>query len=408
MSSIAVIGGGIAGLGAARALADRHRVTVIEAAPACGGHVHTVDVDGPHGRVAIDVGFIVHNRERYPRFTALLAELGVATRPTSMAFSVSVPDGAGRLEWGSASLGAMFAQRRRLGDAAHWRFLAEVARFLRRGRRVLPTLAPEVTLDDFLAGSPPELAERFARPLAAALWSLSPARCGAFPAATYLRFLDQHGMLRPARPLPWRTIIGGARRYVDALLARTPMTVWTSRPARSIRRDASGVTVELDGGAHRFDHVVIACPADRALALLADPSADERAILGAFTYADNRVTLHTDARYLPAAPAARASWNYHLDTSGARTTYWMNRLCGLDDALPYLVTVEPPDAPPPRKVLAVMTMRHPQLDAAAITAASAITRLQGVRRTSYAGAHLGFGFHEDGLRAGEAAAAVIP
>jgi len=410
MSAVAVIGGGIAGLGAARALAGRHRVTVIEAAPTCGGHVHTVDVDGPRGRVAIDVGFIVHNRARYPRFTALLDELGVPTRATSMAFSVAVPDGPDVLEWGSASLGAMFAQRRRLGDLAHWRFLVEVARFLRRGRRALPTLSPEVTLDAFLAGSPAEIGERFARPLAAALWSLAPARCGTFPAATYLRFLDQHGMLRPVRPLEWRTIVGGSRRYVDALLARAPIAAWTDTPARRIHRDARGVAIELGGahaGTHRFDHVVVACHADQALALLDEPSADERAILGAFTYGDNRVTLHNDERYLPRATAARASWNYALGPSGARTTYWMNRLCGLDDDVPYLVTVEPPGAPSPRQVLASTTMRHPQLDAAAIAAAGAIDRLQGARRTSYAGAYLGFGFHEDGLRAGEAAATAV-
>ncbi len=402
MTSVAIVGGGIAGLAAARALAPRHRVTLIESAPRCGGHVHTVDVDGPRGRVAIDMGFIVHNRDRYPRFTALLDELGVATRATSMAFSVR----AGELEWGSASLGAMFAQRRRLVDRAHWRFLVEVARFLRRGRRALPTLSPDVTLDDFLAASPPEIGARFARPLAEALWSLSPDTCGAFPAATYLRFLDQHGMLRPVRPLVWRTIVGGSRRYVDALLARTPVTVWTDTPARRVHRDAHGISLELGGahdGTHRFDHVVLACHADHALALLAEPTADERAVLGAFRYADNRVVLHSDETYLPRAQAARASWNHHP----GGTTYWMNRLCGLDDDAPWLVTVSRADAPMPRDPIVVTTMRHPQLDAPAIAAASSIDRIQGVRRTSFAGAYLGFGFHEDGLRAGEAAAAAV-
>lgn len=392
---IAVVGGGIAGLGAARALARRHDVVVFEAAARCGGHVHTVDVDGPRGRVAIDVGFIVHNRERYPRFTALLAELGIETRATSMAFSVSA-DG---VEWGSASLRAMFAQRGRLASPTHWRFLAEVARFLRRGRRALPTLSADVTLDDLLAGSPPEVGAWFARPLAAALWSLAPDRCGAFPAATYLRFLDQHGMLRATRPLPWRTIVGGSRRYVDALIARGGFAVRTSTPVDRIARDDRGVVI----GAERFDRVVLACHADRALALLADPTADERAILGAFTYGDNRVTLHTDARYLPRAPAARASWNY----AAGRTTYWMNRLCGLDDAIPYLVTVERPDEPAPRDALVVTTMRHPQFDRAAIAAAARIATIQGRRHTAFAGAYLGFGFHEDGLRAGEAAAEAV-
>ncbi len=394
---VAIVGAGIAGLGAARACVARgHDVTLIEAAATCGGHVHTVEVDGPRGRVAIDLGFIVHNRDRYPRFTALLAELGVETRATSMAFSVS----AGGLEWGSASLGAMFAQRRRLGDRAHWRFLYEIARFLRAGRRALATLDPAVTLDDFLAGFPDEIGAWFARPLAAALWSLAPARCGTFPAQTYLRFLDQHGMLRPVRPLTWRTIVGGSRRYVDALLARLPIAVHTSRAVARIERDDAGVTLD---GEDRFDHVVLACHADRALALLAAPTAEERALLGSFTYGDNRVVLHTDDAYLPRAPAARASWNYAADASGARTTYWMNRLCGLDDAVPYLVTVSPPGAPRPRQILVETTMRHPQLDAPAIAAAARLATLRA-HRTTFAGAYLGFGFHEDGLSAGEAAA----
>lgn len=409
---IAIVGAGIAGLGAARALAGPHEVTVLEAAAAPGGHAYTVDAGGG---VAVDMGFIVCNRERYPHFFRLLAELGVATRPTTMSFSVAVSGSGslleGALEWGSASASALFADRRRLVDPRHWRFLAEVARFLGRGRRDLDRgRIGAASLDDYARaiGASRELRDRFLVPLAAALWSLAPDRCGDFPAETYLRFLEQHGMLRAVRPLAWHTIIGGSRRYVDALVARLRATgrcaLELATPVASIERDPAGVTVIAGGRERRFDRIIVATHADTALRLLARPSADERRVLGAFRYSANRTVLHTDRRFLPRRPAAHASWNYVADPDTARVavTYSMTRLQGLPDA-PYLVTLNP--RTPPRGVLHEAVFAHPQLDRAAIAAQAELPRLAGAHRTYYAGAYFGFGFHEDALRAGLAAAA---
>jgi len=408
MPRIAIIGSGIAGLAAARALAGRCEVTLYEAAARPGGHVYTVDAGG----LAVDLGFIVCNRERYPQFFRMLDELGVATRPTTMSFSVSIPDGDGdALEWGSAGLGAVFADRRRVLDRRHWRFLVEVLAFVRRARRDLAAGIPaHASLDDYLAQrrTSRELRDRFVVPLAAALWSLAPDRCAAFPARTFLAFLDQHGMLRPLRPLVWRTIVGGSRRYVDALVARLcaaeRVTLALATQVTAIARDAGGVTVIAGGREHRHDRVVVATHADTALALLARPSADERRVLGGFRYSENRTVLHTDRRFLPRRPAAHASWNYVADpdTSAVAVTYSMTRLQSLPDA-PYLVTLNPRSRP--AGVLHEVTFRHPQFDRGALAAQSQLARLDGVHRTYFAGAYFGFGFHEDGMRAGLAAAA---
>lgn len=402
---VAIIGSGIAGLGAARALSHGHEVTLFEAAPRPGGHVYTVDADGER----VDMGFIVCNRERYPHMFRMLGELGIETRPTNMAFSVSLPREG--LEWGSASLSAMFADRRRLLSLRHWRFLVEVMRFLGRARRDLDAgTTTGLALDDYvqLAGTSRELRDGFLVPLAAALWSLAPDRCGAFPAETYLRFLDQHGMLRVVRPLAWRTIVGGSQRYVDALLAELRprrFTLELATPVTTIARDARGVTVVAAGRERRYDRVIVATHADTALGLLAAPTADERRVLGAFRYSENTTVLHRDPAFLPARPAAHAAWNYVADPESTRVavTYSMTKLQGLPADPPFLVTLNPRTRP--RAVLHEVVFTHPQLDRDALAAQAELPRLGGQHRTYYAGAHFGFGFHEDGLRAGLAAAA---
>ncbi len=396
---VAIVGSGIAGLAAAYALAGPHDVDVFEAAPRPGGHVYTVDADGH----AIDMGFIVHSRARYPRLAALLDDLGIATRPTTMSFSVVHDD----LEWSSA---APFADRRRLLSPRHWRLLAAIARFLSHARRDLGgELVARASLDEYLAARrvPADVRERFVIPLAAALWSLAPDLCGAFPAATYLGFLDHHGMLRTVRPLAWRTIVGGSTRYVDALLshldARGRFALHASTPVTHVARDSRGVTIVAAGRELRYDRIVIATHADTALALLASPTDDERRTLGAFRYSRNRTVLHSDRAFLPRAPAAHAAWNYVADPDTARVavSYSMTKLQGLPDA-PYLVTLNPRREP--ARVLHETWFEHPQLDAAALAAQAELPRLSA-NRTYYAGAHFGFGFHEDAMRAGLAASA---
>ncbi|MEZ4400717.1 MAG: FAD-dependent oxidoreductase [Kofleriaceae bacterium] len=401
---VLVIGSGIAGLGAARALAGRADVTVLEAAARPGGHVYTVDVDG----TPVDMGFIVFSRPSYPRLCKLFDQLGIASRPTAMSFSVSLPDDDRRFEWSSASPGGWFAQPGNLLRARHWRFLVEVVRFLRLGQRDLGSeRTRRATLDEWLHDRrvSADIRERFVVPLAAALWSLAPARCGAFPAETYLRFMAHHGMLRATRPHPWRTVLGGSRTYLRALLAEGGFAVETGAAVTQVHRDDAGVTVVAGGREHRADRVILATAADRALAVLADPTDDERRWLGPLSTSENRTVLHSDPRVMPAAPRAWASWNYTrgADDQRVAVTYWMNRLMGLPAAPPYLVTLNPDR--PLERVHHTAQFHHPQFDFAALDAHQALPGLQGARRTYFCGAWTGFGFHEDGLRSGQVAAA---
>ncbi len=399
---VAIIGSGIAGLAAARALADAHQVTLFEAAEQPGGHVYTVHTNG----VAVDMGFIVCNRARYPNFCGMLDELGVPTRPTTMSFSVVDGD----LEWASESLSSVFATRRTLASPRHWRFLAEVLRFLMHAERdVGSELVARASLDEYMAARrvSRDVRDRFVIPLAAALWSLGTAHCGEFPAITYLKFLDQHGMLSPLRPMQWHTVVGGSRRYVDALVlrlqARTNLELRLGTPVSQISRDAAGLTVVAGRNETRFDRVVVATHANTALALLAEPTADEQRVLGAFRYSSNRTVLHHDRSFLPTRAAAHAAWNYVTDPDTARVavTYSMTRLQGLAD-VPYLVTLNPRREP--TRVIHDVVFEHPVFDRAALAAQWEVPRLSSGLRTYFAGAHLGFGFHEDGMRAGIAAA----
>jgi predicted NAD/FAD-binding protein len=304
----------------------------------------------------------------------------------------------------------VFADRRRLVSPRHWRFLAAVLGFLRRGQRDLGgALARRASLDEYLVERrvPADVRDGFAIPLAAALWSLAPDRCGAFPAETFLRFLHQHGMLRPVRPLTWRTIVGGSRRYVDALVAALPARLRLATPVTRLARDPRGVTVVAAGAEHRFDRVVVATHADTALGLLDAPDDDERRVLGAFRYSANRCVLHGDESVLPRRTAARGSWNYVADpdTAQVAVTYSMNRLQGHPDDVPLLVTLNPRSSLD--RIHREVVLDHPQLDMAALAAQAELPGLGRGQRTYYAGAHFGFGFHEDGLRAGLGAAAGV-
>ena len=400
---IAVVGSGIAGLSAAWLLSQRHQVTLYDTAPRAGDHGNTVEVDG----VPIDSGLIVYNEATYRNLTALFAHLGVRTKAVDMNFAVSL-DG-GRLEYAGSALGSLFAQRRNLIRPRFWSMLRDLRRFYHEAPANIRLMSPYTTLGTFLDthGYGEAFQQDHLLPMAATIWSGSTESLRDYPALHFIRFCDSHGLLQFTDRPVWRTVEGGSREYVKKLLAGIG-EARLGRAACSIRRGINIVVVgDTTGCRQVFDHVVLACHADQALALLDDPSDREDRLLRAFRYTRNRAVLHRDARLMPRRRSVWASWNYldgHRDDAAPHVTYWMNKLQGLSDQSPMFVTLNPSMEPEPVMVLGEEIHRHPVFDMAAMRAQDALWTLQGRHRTWFCGDYFGASFHEAGLQSGLAVA----
>ncbi len=417
---IAVIGSGISGLCAAHALREHAAVTLFEADRWFGGHAHTVDVCLNGVTHGVDTGFLVFNQRTYPGLIRLFAELGVEHAPSEMSFSVQVPQE--DFEWCGNGLNGVFAQRRNLASPRFWRMLADLLRFNR-----LATALAEGGGDAALAEPIGEFVERhrFSRsfldgyflPMVACIWSCPMAQMLRFPMGTMVRFCHNHGLLQIANRPPWFTVKGGSRQYVDKIVAgiadKRPNT-----PVRAVRRlpphsGQAGVIVATDHTSERFDEVVLACHTDQALALLPDADANEQAVLGAIRYQANRVVLHTDASVLPKRSRAWAAWNYERAGDNDREAgsvclhYLINRLQPLPWDTPVIVSMNPLRPVAQDQVLGEWTYQHPVFDEGAVAAQLRLHTVQGRSRLWFCGAWARYGFHEDGLMAGQSVAAAM-
>ena len=400
---IAVVGSGIAGLGAAWLLSRQHEVVLFERESRLGGRTHTHQVEQGGRAYRVDTGFIVFNPGNYPLLTKLFDELGVPSQPTTMSFSVH-DDGNG-LEYNATDLNGLFCQRRNLVSPRFWRMVREITRFYRDAPALLADPGPGPTLGSYLRER--NYSDLFVRdhlvPMASALWSSPSETILDFPAKYLVRFMDNHHMLQVRDRPMWRVVCGGSSRYIEAMQKTWNVQLRLSSPVREVRRDAAGVEIATDRGSERFDQVVMACHSDQALALLTDPSQAEREVLGAIHYQANETVLHTDASLLPRQRKAWAAWNAYVPKApGAPCTvsYCMNHLQSLDSPEPFVVTLGRGQAIDPGKVLARMQYQHPVYTHASVAAQGRRGEINGGNRTWFAGAYWGFGFHEDGLRSG--------
>ena len=414
-STVAVVGGGVAGIVAAWELAKSGwEVTLFEKQGRVGGHTNTIVVpDGPDAGTAVDTGFIVCNDKTYPNFHRFLAELGVAWRWSDMSFGYH--DEETGLQYAGTDLSGLFAQR---ANALSPEFLSLVAGIVRFNGPALADLAAGrlagLTLGRYLDErrfSVP-FVRHYILPIGAAVWSTGLDGMLDFPAETFVRFFKNHGLLSLTGRARWQTVVGGSHSYLKAFLAKFPGTVRAGAGVEALRRlPSGGVEVRTAvGEPERFDRAVVAAHADEALALLADPSADETRLLGAWTYSRNRTLLHNDADLLPPNRRAWASWNYRREagedgTGPASLTYDMVRLQGLRTKERWLVTLNPRREPRPSSVLRELDYRHPRFDFRALASQARLPSLNGVRSTWFCGSYHGYGFHEDAVKSALAVAA---
>ena len=414
-SNFAVIGSGIAGLSAAWLLSKRHEVTLFEQDARTGGHGNTVFAATRSGTTPVDTGFIVYNTQSYPNLIALFEHLSVPTARSDMSFAVSL-DG-GRYEYSGTGFQGLFGQRANLAKPSHWRMLFDIRRFFADAPRLLTMETINgLSLGDYLSagGYSRAFIQRHILPMAAAIWSASPQDILSFPVAAFVRFFANHGLLQVRDRPEWRTVAGGSRVYVERMLSDFQGHVATGKQAVQIRRGPRDVAITFaDGETETYAGCIIATHADQALGMLADPDPLERSLLGAFRYQSNRAVLHSDAAVMPRRRKVWSSWNYlgrdnaavsASSAQGPCVTYWMNRLQPLGDAEDLFVTLNPDRLIAADRKLATFDYAHPVFDASAMTAQRSLWALQGRRRTWFCGSYFGFGFHEDALQAGLAAA----
>jgi predicted NAD/FAD-binding protein len=401
MAKIAIVGTGISGMGAAYLLNPHHEITVYEKADRIGGHSRTVDIDYDGVPIPVDTGFIVFNKRNYPNLSGLFRHLDVPVHKSDMTFGATI--GNGWLEWGARDLNAIFAQRRNLLRPNYYRLLHDVYRFNSRALETAIAL-PHISLGELIErlGMSDWFRRYYLLPMAGAIWSCPPSQMLDFPALSFVRFFENHGLLSVSGQPQWYTVTGGSKEYVKRLTRDFQSQIRLNCGAAEVTRFRDGVEIrDAKGGVERFDHAVFASHADETLASLKDADSAERTLLGSFRYQRNHAVLHKDVSVMPKRKACWASWVYHAgvetDEPGISVSYWMNNLQGIDRRYPLFVTLNSRRAFAREDVFDEHVFYHPVFDADAVLAQQRMSMLQGHRNIWYCGAYLRNGFHEDGI-----------
>ena len=396
---IAIVGTGISGLACAHFLHRHHDITLFEKDNRIGGHSNTVMAPEPDREVPIDTGFMVYNEVTYPHLTRLFKELDVATKETSMSFSVQhLQD---KLEFNGGSLNLLFAQRRNLLRPRFWKMLLQINRFNKETiAEVKDPQFPHLTLAEYVKarGYGADFLRWYLSPMAAAVWSSPPEKIDDFPALTLMRFWHNHGFLGLDTQHQWRTVCGGSREYVAKISAPFQDRIHQGSAVSAISPE-NQITL-TDGSTHQFDLIISAAHGDQALKLLTAPTPLEKDILSKFSYQANEAVLHTDPQFMPKTKRCWASWNYQISGEKHSTIYWMNSLQGISDRESYFVSINPSGPIPQDKVIRRLDYEHPLFDLPAIHAQARIPELHQAASESgryFCGAWQRNGFHEDGL-----------
>lgn len=410
MAKVAIIGSGVSGLTAAYLLKDLHEVTIFESDNRFGGHAHTHEIKEDSGKTQnVDSGFIVHNERTYPNLLRIFKELNIQTQSTEMSMSINCK-GCGLQYAGGRGIKGILAKPLRIFDPRFVKMLIEVPRFYKAARELLQDKNKrEITWGEFLSINEFSnyFIKHYAVPVVSCVWSSGDGDSLQYPARHLFEFLQNHGMLELGNSPTWRTVVGGSKCYVDAILKQIPNARKDERVI-SLRRFDDRVEIQTKTGIHQFDYAILATHANSALEILADVTPEEESNLSGIPYSKNQTWLHNDSKVLPEITGARASWNYMMDSCNSNSSkvlvsYWMNLLMNLKSDRDYVVTLNGQSQVDENKVIAKMEYEHPVFTVESLKAAKFL-KSAGGPRLAFAGAHLGWGFHEDGARSGVEAA----
>jgi predicted NAD/FAD-binding protein len=404
-TKIAVVGSGISGLTCAYLLSKDYEVHLFESESRLGGHTHTHDIETKSGKYKIDTGFIVCNDRNYPNFMKLLDKIGLETQPSFMSFSVKSPKD--NVEYNGTSLNALFCQRLNLIRPRFYRMIYDIIRFNKEATRYYlehkNQTHVEITLEEYLEKNnySTEFTEHYIMPMGAAIWSASREEMRSFPLHFFVRFFHHHGMLTVDQRPQWRVLKGGSSSYISKLTENFAQNIHLNSEVISVSRNANGVSLKTQGAEFTFDHVILACHADQAKAILKDPSEEEASVMNGFSYRPNNILLHTDESILPKSKLGHASWNYYIPKevkNHVAVTYHMNILQSIKAPESFLVSLNMDEFIDPKKVLKKISYSHPVYNFNAVKSQSLWSTVSGKNKVHFCGAYWGNGFHEDGVK----------